>query len=617
MTAAVSAGILFGAPAQAPDLTGQRVIQHLNETIAWYGRVTTANQSGILPQNTVLQDSVRQSSASVVKTAFAFANAEAALLGKQKPTSTASPGGNDVSGVNLAQVAERSRSRIANLQSSIDDINQQLAKTRKRKQMETLNSQKAALAADLDFAKISQASLKEMLSFTSDTGVGSGLAGQISLLASSPAVSAALNNAPQPAPASAPRPIPAAFHAETAGIFSLLSNSFSVTRTQSEIRSLIGTTEKLTTETDSLSNPLRARARALVLQSDSLASAVAGETDPDKINAARQQLQALTSKFKSSIAPTLSLAEQGIALRNTSNSLAQADSVLREQLHTVLGYLAFRLGTVIAAIAVIWFVSEIVRRGTFRYIKETRRRRQIVLMRRVVFGALTTLIVLLASVNGFGSFATMAGFITAGLAVALQNVILSVVAYFFLIGRYGLRTGDRVTVTNVPGQVIEVGLVRFYLMELAGTGADLHSTGRVAVFSNSVIFQPAALIKQAPGTEYTWHSVSTTFTDDVVLEEARRRVSGAVLAVYTKYSQTIQNQQEAFERTANIQLTNPEPVSRARYTDQGVEVLVRYPVELTQMSEVDEEVILAVMHETQKEPALKLSSGGFPKVLTT
>jgi len=35
---------------------------------------------------------------------------------------------------------------------------------------------------------------------------------------------------------------------------------------------------------------------------------------------------------------------------------------------------------------------------------------------------------------------------TAGVAVALQSVILSVAAYFFLIGRYGVKVGDRVTI---------------------------------------------------------------------------------------------------------------------------------------------------------------------------
>jgi small-conductance mechanosensitive channel len=86
--------------------------------------------------------------------------------------------------------------------------------------------------------------------------------------------------------------------------------------------------------------------------------------------------------------------------------------------------------------------------------------------------------------------------------VGLQTVLLSVAAYFFVIGRYGIRVGDRISVAGVTGDVIDVGLFRFY----AATGVDMHPTGRIAVFSNSVLFQATTpLFKQLPGTRYTWH----------------------------------------------------------------------------------------------------------------
>ena len=95
-----------------------------------------------------------------------------------------------------------------------------------------------------------------------------------------------------------------------------------------------------------------------------------------------------------------------------------------------------------------------------------------------------------------------------------KRVILSVAAYFFLIGRYGVRVGDRITVSGVTGDVIDVGLVRLYLMELSGTGIDLYPTGRVVVFSNSVMFQAAPFFKQLPGTAYAWHEVAVTLAPD-------------------------------------------------------------------------------------------------------
>ena len=106
-------------------------------------------------------------------------------------------------------------------------------------------------------------------------------------------------------------------------------------------------------------------------------------------------------------------------------------------------------------------------------------------------------------VSQLGSLATFAGLMTAGVAVALQNVILAMVGYFLLIGKFGVRVGDRVQVSGVVGEVVEIGLIRLHIMELAGAGTDAQPTGRVVAFSNSIVFQPnPGLFRQVPGTSF-------------------------------------------------------------------------------------------------------------------
>src|ERR1700722_6834276 len=143
-----------------------------------------------------------------------------------------------------------------------------------------------------------------------------------------------------------------------------------------------------------------------------------------------------------------------------------------------------------------------------------------------VVGFLSFIVILFGFVTQFNSLATFAGFITAGIAVGLQTILLSVAAYFFIVGRYGVKVGDRITVSSVTGDVIDVGLVRFYMMELAGSGVEMNPTGRVAVFSNAVLFQAGTpLYKQIPGTEFAWHELT------IKLNEASdfKAVSDAVI----------------------------------------------------------------------------------------
>src|SRR6185436_857261 len=161
-----------------------------------------------------------------------------------------------------------------------------------------------------------------------------------------------------------------------------------------------------------------------------------------------------------------------------------------------------------------------------------RRRKQFLLMRRVVVACIITAAVIMGWVNELGSLATYAGLLTAGLAVALQNVIVSIVAYFFLIGRYGLKVGDRVTISGVTGDIVEIGLVRLYLMEMTGAGDVVHPTGRIVGYSNSVIFQPSALFRQMPGADYVWHAATLILAPETDAQAAEARLMAAVNGVY-------------------------------------------------------------------------------------
>jgi small-conductance mechanosensitive channel len=212
-----------------------------------------------------------------------------------------------------------------------------------------------------------------------------------------------------------------------------------------------------------------------------------------------------------------------------------------------------------------------------------------------------------------GSLATYAGFLTAGLAVALQNPISSVVAYFFLIGRYGLKVGDRVTISGVTGDVVEIGLIRLYLMELAGAGADLHPTGRVVGFSNSVIFQPAAMFRQMPGAEYVWHAVTLTLAPETDPKLAESRLMQAVDAAYEPDRESLERQHASFQRLVDVTVAPPKPVCRLRHTSDGLEFVVRYAAEIREPSVTDDRVVDAISNAIAHEPGLTLAPSGAPK----
>ena len=150
--------------------------------------------------------------------------------------------------------------------------------------------------------------------------------------------------------------------------------------------------------------------------------------------------------------------------------------------------LAARLGVLVGLLATVFVLAEIWRRAVLRYVHEPRRRYVLLLVRTILMWVVLVAIVGLSFVTEISSFATFAGLITAGVAVAMQSVLVSIVGYFFLIGKYGIRVGDRVQIGNVVGEVMDLGLVRMHLMEFNDQG-PLGPTGRVVAFPNLIVFQ--------------------------------------------------------------------------------------------------------------------------------
>ena len=57
----------------------------------------------------------------------------------------------------------------------------------------------------------------------------------------------------------------------------------------------------------------------------------------------------------------------------------------------------------------------------------------------------------------------------------------------------------------------------------------------------------------------------------------------------------------------------PRPVTRANFTDAGVEILIRYPVDAEHALSIDDRVVAALWDEAGKEPKLQFAPGGAPK----
>jgi small-conductance mechanosensitive channel len=309
------------------------------------------------------------------------------------------------------------------------------------------------------------------------------------------------------------------------------------------------------------------------------------------------------------------LAKASLLLDATSTNLDEWRSETQRTYSGQLRGLLVRVGALGLAIILVWIAADFWRRAIFRYAQEQRRRNQFMLIRRIVVTAVIMLILVFSLSTELGSLATFAGFLTAGVAIALQNVILSVAAYFFLIGRYGIRVGDRIQIGEVTGDVFNIGLIRMLLVELDTSAGEARPTGRIVVFSNSVVFQPSSnFFKQLPGSNFAWRSISLTLAADVDYALAEQRISAAVASVFDTYKGELERQHRILETTLTIHIASAEPQTRLRLKDAGLEIVVLYPVVLTQAAQIDDRMTHALLDAIEGEPRLRLVGGGLTNI---
>ena len=503
----------------------------------------------------------------------------------------------------------------AQYQEQIQDIDRQIAKA-SSDQLDVLYARRYELTAELNLANTQRDVLGDYAKFTISTegGDNASLSQKIEQLALCSGYPGGDNHERRQRPGTSP-PSARAFQVENAGIFALIGEMTRLSGRMSEIQHLADDASNLRGMVDRFRQPMRDETVTTMHRSNATtATSRPTDEDPIAMESRGVQIDQMTDRFKQLSSASIPLAKQSLVFDASRDNLLEWRAVLDRQYSSAMRTLLWRLAAIVGTVIVVVIVSELRCRATFRYIQDLRRQRQLMVVRRIVIGLIVLIIIIGNVVSEFGSLATFAGLITAGVAVALQTVILSGVAYFFFIGRFGVRVGDRVTINNITGDVIEIGLFRIYLMELSGARSGLSPTGRVVVFSNSVLFQPSAFYKQLPGSDYVWHEVAMTLSPDCDINVTETRLLNAVNTVFAKYQPEVEAQHAQISRSLHVNMGTTKPESRMRFVDAGVEFIGRYPVDLHDAAKIDDNITRELLSAINQEPKLKLSAGGMPKI---
>jgi len=464
--------------------TPDQVIASLNQTLAWY-REARLVMRGV---GRVIGREDEQTALAVLRSAFETARAQATLLSGSTPAAaTPPPGEAGAFGGKRTEI----KTTIEADQQEVERLQQRLRHA-PRAQRAAVQDDLAAASNRLELDQVRLDFLTKLESSeVSAASTDVDLAHQIQTLEGS---LPELRSTSQPAPAAAETP------GAAGGNWGLVQRLIGIYHTQ---RSLDGLGVRTATLDRRIGKELQAAQASLHPVVSQLRALTADPSPNGSLTEGQKTFRTLLQQSKQLTAVIASMRGESALVRRFAGDLDGWKSSLDRERWQIVQSLGLGLIGVVIVLAAILVGGMVWRMATVRYVHDAYRRRLLLMARNVVVVSTMALVLIFHFASELTALVTGLGFAAAGIAFALQNVILALAGYFSMVAPNGIRVGDRVSLQGpfgyVQGEVLEIGLVRIRLREL--TGEPLRPTGRIVVFPNSVAFTGSFFKLPSPAEE--------------------------------------------------------------------------------------------------------------------
>jgi small-conductance mechanosensitive channel len=170
---------------------------------------------------------------------------------------------------------------------------------------------------------------------------------------------------------------------------------------------------------------------------------------------------------------------------------------------------------------------------------------------------------------------TFIGFFTAGLAIAMRDIILNMIGALYILWANPFKVGDRVEITGQIGDVIDIRLLQFSILEVGNRISGEQSTGRITHIPNMHIFS-FPLSNYEKGFKYIWHEIKIPVDKNSDWEQAKRLIY-ELLEEHTKETvEAARGQIDEAGKKYLIYYTNLTPTIYTEFKDNQIWLTVRY-----------------------------------------
>lgn len=267
--------------------------------------------------------------------------------------------------------------------------------------------------------------------------------------------------------------------------------------------------------------------------------------------------------------------------------------------------------SILVGVSVILFVARLLRNSVRQHVEDSQGRYRLAKVVSFISYGLVALLISVVFSDKLGGFTTAFGVAGAGVAFALQEVIVSIAGWLAISGGGYYHTGDRVQLAGIKGDVIDISMLRTTIMELGQWVDGDQYNGRIVRIANSNVFT-GPVFNYSADFPFLWDEIKIPIRYGSDLDQAEKILLAVAEEVVGAYGREAATSWRQVAKTYMVEDANTLPMVMMVATDNWAAYTLRYVVAYSKRRSTQHALYRRIVDEIGKtDNAVQLASGTY------
>jgi len=211
-------------------------------------------------------------------------------------------------------------------------------------------------------------------------------------------------------------------------------------------------------------------------------------------------------------------------------------------------------------------------------------------------GFLTIILIASVWIKAISQFGAFLGLLTAGLAIALKDPLTNIAGWIFILVRKPFALGDRIQIGELAGDVIDIRIFQFTLLEIGNWVQADQSTGRIIHVPNGTVFTKAQA-NYTSGFKYIWNEISVLVTFESQWKQAKKILLGIIKEHSENLSKDAEKKMIEASKKYMIQYKHLTPIVYTSLNPSGILLTMRFMCDARKRRSTEHEIWEDVLKE--------------------